>query len=254
MIENDKRTIDQKTFDKWTKAWRMCKCAELPDCFHTESIDESNKEEYLLRRSKFYLSKDEWLELIQDRLTSIHIHMSVEHKENGTSRFVPILEPVLTFEPLNNEGKEKRYYPFKEDPPLVIEGQISEELKSQLVTNWMYLHPGFMVDQFESIKDPNEQGAAKMGKQLKPIERQRVKFYQYDSTDIEKMRAIGENFNYIIFHLGVNHNDDSFGLPSFAPVLHFFSNQEESKSRSRALNSADNLYFEFATPCPPLCN
>lgn len=249
---------------QWIREWKTCKHSELADSFHCISSED---EPVLTRCTTFYLSKQSWGEMMKKNLENIRIHMAIKREEGKDPAFIPIIQ---NFD--KDSGKEGPFVCFTEEPLKSFKtfagnseaddsSEISEALKKELVKNWLYLHPGYIADQFETVeeviggKNQMKNGEKKPynPRDIETLIRKRVNYYFYDAKDVKKMMDISGNINNVIFHMAVNHNDDRFGIPSFTPVLQFIY-KPNSSSKNKVSVIESSLFFEFATPCPPLCS
>lgn len=250
--------------EKWIKEWKKCKCSELADSFHCIPKKE---EPILTRCTAFYLSKKRWQRMMEQKLPNLRIHMAIKRKKGKTPTFIPIIQ---NFD--KESKKEGPYVSFREEIPITLSrseisealkieppithfsSEISEALKKELVKNWLYLHPGYIVDQFETVEEEiGPESRPGNPRSIEKLIRQRVNYYFYDEKDVLVMNEISDKLDYVVFHMAVNHNDDRFGIPSFTPVLQFLYDSSQSDGRKKTTIEPASLFFEFASPCPNLC-
>ena len=260
----------QEMYRKWILQWKQCKCSELQDVFqiflpHTMDDPNTDNGNFYFRLRRYRLKKTIWEKLMSAGTRRIRIHFSVG-KYMDQNCVVPLIQaskeekgrnfgPLYPFDPIMKipidiqQGLDKKFIHDGEEIP--------KALSHQLTNNWYYLHPGFISDQFETFQEEVEPDIQKLPGQKSnrvfPDNRKRVNHYTYDVSNMPD--GHDSKLAWVYFHLGVNHHEDRFGYPSFAPVLHFDrTSNHKPVQPNHQLNNGEDLFFEFATPCPHLCD
>ncbi len=243
----------QDLYKGWINDWKICNFSELADCFHLDrdrtsliSSDNTSEGKYLVRVGSYHLAADVWGDILREmkahRLNSIRIHLSIGQipEFKSTPILIPLIQ-AINKELIASSGGEEgsgMLYPFTPEFPITEEiaprAIIPPEMVSSLIGNWSKLAISAVVDQFES-------------KENSTLER--VRHYTFEQNDVVLMPDSEEKISEVYFYPGINHNFDSEGRPSFAPVLEF----QYHNSTVRGNDPKNPSCFEFATPCPPTC-
>ncbi len=247
----------QKACDRW----RHCSHQKLIESFHVPFPDKDKRSpDWLYRKNSFFLEQglEEFKEMIKVA-EKLKVHMAIRKEKVNDSFTIEGFCPILELIPPPNQKKLMKvglfpmslHYPGRPQSSLDPTGKVPKAFKTQVCQRWLNLHPGFIADQFAILELPasGQNNESKKGDRFILEEalvcRKRVLNYTYDQNDVEDMKT--KDFAQIFLHMGVNHNYDLEGEPSFIPVLQLVNGELLQN------NGEGDDFYEYATPCPPHC-
>lgn len=234
-------------YEQWIAQWKCCQNGALVDSFHSVSTIDNR----LYRHQYYTLAPKDWEEISKEFTKSkqeilLRIYMAI----NPEKEFVPL---IRTLEVKNGKVKRRgKLYAFTPIDPLAPQlssETIPEAFKIEACQRWAAVHPGYIADQFSVLVDrPDSEYSHPITKRKTPIKyRTRVENFTYDAQSFCDMKDL-PGVSKIEFHCAINHNHDWDDAPSFIPILSFEHQQEDGTNNQGGTN------FEYATPCPPICN
>lgn len=242
---------------------------------------------WLYRQQYYYFSDTDLKSLMSELDESLsegenmlRIHMAIKNEYNNLS-FIPIIQKVVYNNGEYISSKPGQLYGFipafpsyelVEQSPYNLEASkmsnmsttnnvlynestvISKALSRQFCQNWAKIHTSYIADQFDAFQSVQ---TSDTGEELY-YPSIRVQHYTYSNETMEKMKQHYDDYNgnvNVYFHMGINHNYDHSPHPSFVPVLHFHGTKDSSPIMKESTGSElpPDMFFEYAAPCPPLC-
>ncbi|MEL6653808.1 MAG: hypothetical protein AAFQ87_23680 [Bacteroidota bacterium] len=231
------------------KKWRQCDHHALSNGFHIAFVDEDiSSPSWYYRKNCFQLPPEkieDFKTQIAEDHAQIRVHMAFgEH--NDQEGFFPILQVSSELRPDPTEASFVLDLHYKHSSRQE-NVWVPEAFKTQMCQSWLRLHPGYLADQFTVLEafDPSATPGRALASELSIPCRKRVLHFTFGVEDVNHMRK--QEFAAVFLHLGINHNHDDAPEPSFIPILQL------AKKENFLSNGEGDDFYEYATPCPPLC-